>query len=117
MINQDVATMRNTYMRTALALSYMRGPAINDWVLRQMEKLYLRCNGNLTNGIVPTHQTHDKRLWEEFGQDFQRAFADTALEQQAYSELANYTMGNKTIDEYIAQFEHLRQKVGWDHAL
>jgi len=24
-------------------------------------------------------------------------------------------MGNKTIDKYIAQFEHLLQKAGWDH--
>jgi len=59
----------------------MKGPAINDWVLQQTEKLYLRYNGNLTNGLAPTHQTHDERLWEEFGQDFQQAFVDTASEQ------------------------------------
>jgi hypothetical protein len=51
----------------------------------------------------------------EFGHNFHRAFADTASEQRAYGELANYTMGNKSIDEYIAQFELLLQKVGWDH--
>jgi hypothetical protein len=98
----------------ALALSFMRGPAINNWVLQQTERLFVRCNGDMTNGILPTHQTHDERLWEDFGHDFRRAFADTASEQRAYGELANYMMNNKSIDEYITQFEHLLQKAGWD---
>lgn len=114
MINQETAVMRNAYTRTALALSFMRGPAINDWVLQQTERLFTRCNGDRTHGIFPTHQTDDEQLWEDFGHDFRRAFADTASEQRAYGELANYTMGNKSIDEYIAQFEHLLQKAGWD---
>jgi hypothetical protein len=63
-------------------------------------------------GVSPTHCTDDERLWVEFGRDFRQAFVDTASEQQAYGELANYTMGNKSIDEYIAQFEHLLKKAG-----
>jgi hypothetical protein len=34
MINQETGVMRNAYTRMALALSFMRGPAINDWVLQ-----------------------------------------------------------------------------------
>jgi hypothetical protein len=37
-----------------------------------------------------------------------------AAEQCAYGESANCVIGNKTIDEYIAHFEHLLQKAGWD---
>jgi hypothetical protein len=37
MINQDSQTMHNAYTRVALVLSFMRGPAINDWVLQQTE--------------------------------------------------------------------------------
>jgi hypothetical protein len=37
MINQDSPTMRNAYTQVTLALSFMRGAAINDWVLQQME--------------------------------------------------------------------------------
>ncbi len=33
MINQDTLTMKNTYTWMALALSFMRGPVINDWIL------------------------------------------------------------------------------------
>ena len=70
MINQEIGVMRNAYTRMALALSFMRGPAINDWVLQQTERLFVRCNGDMMNGILLTHQTHDKRLWEDFGHDF-----------------------------------------------
>jgi hypothetical protein len=60
------------------------------------------------------HRINNKRLWVEFGCDFQCAFMDTVLEQRVYGKPANYTMGNKSIDEYITQFEHLLQKAGWD---
>jgi hypothetical protein len=52
MINQDSPTMQNAYTRTALALSFMRGPAINDWALQQTEGLYAKCNGDPLNGIA-----------------------------------------------------------------
>ena len=114
MINQDSIMVRIAYTRTALALSFMQGLAINDWILQQTDSLYVKCNGDAVNGIALTYQVDDERLWIEFSHDFRCAFTDTALEQQAYGELASCTMGNKTIDEYIAQFEHLLQKVGWD---
>jgi hypothetical protein len=109
--------MKVAYTWTALALSFMRGPLINDWVLQQTKKLYIKCNGDVLNGMAPTHHTDDERLWVQFGQEFGHAFADTALEQWAYGELANYTMGTNTINEYVARFEHLLQKAGWDHTL
>jgi hypothetical protein len=79
-----------------------------------MDQLYMKCNGDAMNGIAPIYRTNDKRLWVEFRRDFRRAFTNTASEQHAYGELANCVMGGKTIDEYIANFEHLLQKAGWD---
>ena len=107
MINQDAPTMRNTYTWTALALSFMWGPAINNWVLQQTEQLYAKCNGDPVNRIGPTYWNDDENIWIEFGQDFCWAFADTALEQRAYGKLTKCAMGNKTINEYVAQFKHL----------
>jgi len=77
----------------------------------------VKCNGDAVNGIAPTYQVDDEQLWIEFSCDFRHAFTNTASEQQAYGELASCTMGNKTINEYITQFEHLLQKAGWDHTL
>jgi hypothetical protein len=34
MINQDSVMMKNPYTYTALALSFLRGPTINNWVLQ-----------------------------------------------------------------------------------
>jgi len=74
----------------------------------------VKCNRDTINGIVLTYQTDDEQLWTDFGLDFCCAFADTASEQHAYGEMVNCSIGSKTIDEYIAQFEHLLQKAGWD---
>jgi hypothetical protein len=81
MINQDSATMRNAYTRTALALSFMRGPSINDWVMQQTENLYLKCNGDMARGLILTYPINNEWLWTEFGKDFRHAFADMASEQ------------------------------------
>jgi len=114
MINQDMPTMKNAYIQAALALSFIRGPAINNWVLQQTNKLYLNCNGNMPNRVVPTYYTNDESLWVAFEQDFQRAFTDTTLEQRAHGELTNFTMENKSVNEYVTQFKHLLQRAGWD---
>lgn len=83
-------------------LSFMQGAAINDWVLQQTERLYLKCNGNLANGIPLTYHTDDEWRRIKFGRDFKRAFADMASKQRAYGELAKFTIGNKSINKYIA---------------
>jgi hypothetical protein len=67
MINQDTSMMRNAYTCTTLALSFMCGLAINDWVLQQTDRLYLKCNRDVLNGIASTYCTDDEQLWVEFG--------------------------------------------------
>ena len=70
--------MKNAYTQTTLALSFMRGPAINDWVLQQTERLYMKCNGDILNGIAPTYCTNNKQLWVEFSQEFGHTFTNIA---------------------------------------
>jgi len=67
MINQDSLTMQNAYIHTVLALSFMRGSAINDWALQQTESLYTKCNGDPMNSIAPMYQMDDECIWVEFG--------------------------------------------------
>ena len=45
--------MHNPYTCTTLALLFLRGPAINNWALQQTESLYLKCNGDVLNGVPP----------------------------------------------------------------
>jgi len=56
----------------------------------------------------------DERIWNEWVTNFEQAFADTASAEQVYADLTKLEMRGDEIDEYIAAFEHLRLKVGWE---
>jgi len=94
MVNQDSPTICNTYTQTVLALSFMQGPTINNWVLQQIERLYVKCNRDTINRIVLTYQTDDKWLWMDFSLNFHYTFTNTTSEQCAYGELANCFIGS-----------------------
>ena len=110
--------MINPFQRIALALSYMKGPKVDDWVLQQGDRLTIRVQGNtLVNPMIPpTHHDDDETLWREFVVDFTRAFTDTALSEQAYAALTDLQMKGEDIDDYIATFESLIVKAGWERA-
>jgi Retrotransposon gag protein len=63
--------------------------------------------------IPPTYADTDARLWHAFRTDFINAFQDTAAEENAYEALKSLTMKDDQIDEYIAHFEVLIAKAGW----
>jgi hypothetical protein len=69
--------------------------------------------GDPTAGIPPTYADTDERLWHAFEVDFQNAFQDTAAEENAYEALKSLTIKDNQIDEYIAHFEVLIAKAGW----
>jgi len=58
----------------------------------------------------------DKWLWTKWKTAFTTAFTDTASAEQAYADLTKLEMRGNKIDEYIATFEHLREKAGWECA-
>ena len=66
--------------------------------------------------IPPTHRDDDETLWREFVADFTRAFTDTTSSEQAYAALIDLQMKGKDIDDYIATFESLIVKAGWEQA-
>ena len=76
--------MINPFQRIALALLYMKGPKVDDWVLQQGDNLTIRVQGNtLVNPMIPpTHRDDDETLWREFVADFTQAFTDTASSEQ-----------------------------------
>ena len=108
--------MINPFQRIALTLSYMKGPKVDDWVLQQGDRLTIRVQGNtLVNPMIPpTHHDDNETLWREFVADFTRAFTDTASSKQAYAALTDLQMKGEDIDDYIATFESLIVKAGWE---
>lgn len=61
---------------------------------------------------VPTHQANDEDLWTVFADEFTNAFTDTAASEQA--DLTKLEMKSNEADNYIATFERLINRAGWD---
>jgi len=106
--------MANPFSRVALALSYIKGTNIDDWVEQEVNETYWKVHGDLDTGQAATHQINDKMLWNEFVGDFANTFEDTATHKQAYADLTKLEMRNNKANNYIATFKCLINQAGWD---
>ena len=93
--------------RTALALSYIKGDAIDEWCHKYadhlVDEVYQR-EVALTN----------ERLWDDFVLDFIRRFRDIEEEERSWALLQCLKMKENDLDGYIATFETLIKKAGRD---
>ena len=109
MVNCTHDSMTKAYDRVLTALTYIRGPMINDWVNTQENNL-MTC----TDITKPNHVCEDDEvLWAEFETVFHDAWTDTSKKQNAYDQLMKLTMTGWDIDTYIATFERLALAAGW----
>ena len=91
--------------RIGVALSYIRGKKVDDWVELTLNKV----DRALQQGVLPMHEA----LWEMFLRDFQSAFTDTTKTQNTHQELLELRMKPGFLDDYISSFKHLRHLAGW----
>ena len=91
--------------RIGVALSYIRGKKVDDWVEYVLNKI----DCALAQGVHPMHNA----LWDMFIRDFQLSFTNTTKMQNAHQELLQLAMKPGMLDDYISSFEHLRQRAGW----
>ena len=109
MVNRTHDSMTKAYDRVLTALTYIRGPMINDWVNTQENNLITR-----TDTTKPNHvREDDEVLWAEFETAFHDAWTDTSKKQNTYDQLMKLTMMGWDIDTYIATFERLALAAGW----
>ena len=109
MVNRTHDSMTKAYDWVLTALTYIRGPMVNDWVNTQENNLVTR-----TDTTCPNHvRKDDEVLWTEFKTAFQDAWMDTSKKQNAYDQLMKLTMVGWDIDTYIATFERLALAAGW----
>lgn len=94
--------------RVLIALSYIRGPIVDDWVNAQENWLETRINPTTLNHVMET----DEVLWTEFESAFKSAWKDTA--QSAYHQLMKLSMKGLDIDTYTTTFERLAAAVEWE---
>ena len=110
MVNRTHEAMKVPYDRVLTALTYIRGPLINDWVDEQEKKLAARTDTTKRNHVLET----DEVLWNEFEAAFLNAWTDTSKKQNAYDQLMRLTMNGWDVDTYIATFDRLALAAGWD---
>lgn len=93
--------MKIPFYQVLMALSYIKGPLVKDWVTSQAWKL--------ANSIDMTKCMHllkdDELLWNNFETVFKNAWKDTTRSQSAYDQLINLCMKDLDIDMYTATFK------------
>jgi Retrotransposon gag protein len=102
-LNFDILGFNSPMKKVALTLSLMQGPDVKLWV-DSMGRMLEQLDPTIDN--VPA-------LWDQFLEEFREHFADTHKADKAQSELESLTMRFPEIDQYIARFEDLSNKVGY----
>ena len=105
MANSQNNSMLVPLDRIGLAISFICGPMVNNWVEHMMNWI----DRHLAQGINP----HDERLWATFTHAFQQSFTDTTKVQNAHQKLMHVKMKGDVLDDYIAEFQHLHALAGW----
>jgi hypothetical protein len=97
------------YSRVLLALSFIKGQNIVNWVGTQIDQL----EENLVNQCGGDEDDED--LWVEFEKEFKRAFISSTAKETAYVKLQALKMKGDQLDEYIAELVTLIGELGWDY--
>jgi hypothetical protein len=108
-INRNKYNVKNVYSRVLLALSFIKGQNVVNWVGTQIdlleENLVNQCRGD----------EDDEDLWQEFEKEFKRAFISSTVKETAYVKLQALKMKGDQLDEYITEFVTLIGELGWDY--
>jgi hypothetical protein len=106
MWNHDAADMRRPFTRAALLLSYVKGPAVHEWSMLQVNWLAMRTRV----GALPTEEF----LYDTIEAAFRSAFTDTMSIQRAKAEFHLVSMERGDLDGYVSKFERLARLAGYD---
>jgi hypothetical protein len=100
--------MANPYLRTQMALSYIKGEVVEDWVRDQIT--------TITNKVTRVQNPvgrDEEILWDEFLADFRSRFADTTKKENAQHAITQLTMRREDLDGYINAFKRLANDAGY----
>jgi hypothetical protein len=111
-LNGNKRIMKIPAERVALALTLIEGERVDNWVMQQTQILIAKVDG--THFKRATHTIYDEDVWEDFTENFLRAFVHTVSKEEAYSKLCKLSMKDYLVDEYIATFENLLMMADWD---
>jgi hypothetical protein len=106
MLNYDAAVMRQPFTRATLFLSFIKGPAVHEWNMLQVNWLMTRAR----TGALPSEEF----LYDTIEAAFRSAFTDTMSVQRAKAEFHLISMERGDLDGYVSKFKRLARLAGYD---
>jgi hypothetical protein len=106
MLNYDAAVMRQPFTRATLFLSFIKGPAVHEWNMLQVNWLMTRAR----TGALPSEEF----LYDTIEAAFRSAFTDTMSVQRAKAEFHLISMECGDLDGYVSKFERLARLASYD---
>ena len=110
LVNRTHEAMKVPFDRVLMALTYMRGPLINDRVDQQEKNIAVQINTTKRNPYV--------RMTKPCGANSKlHSLTHGPIlrkKQNAYDQLMHLTMNGWDVDTYIATFDRLALAAGWD---
>jgi hypothetical protein len=110
LLNRNNDSISIPFFRVLTALSYIKGPLVEDWVNACDVELEKRTDLTKPGSVRESNET----LWREFEAAFKAAWTDTTKVQSAYSQLMKLQMKDLDIDTYNATFARLANATGWE---
>jgi hypothetical protein len=107
-INRNHPDMKNYHIRVFVALLFIKGPNVVNWVDAQ----FRRAEDNLID--LAGGDKNNTDLWKDFTDEFKRAYISTTTKESAYVKLQSLTMKGDHLDEYITDFATLIRELEWD---
>jgi hypothetical protein len=106
MLNHDAAVMRQPFTRAMLFLSLIKGPAVHEWNMLQVNWLMTCARA----GALPSEEF----LYDTIEAVFRSAFTDIMSVQRAKAEFHLISMERGDLDGYVNKFERLARLAGYD---
>jgi hypothetical protein len=112
-LNRHNSTFTNKAEQVAYAITFIKGPLVDDWSYDMADQLSIKVEGNPATGDPPTHAENDPALWEWFARAFRDAFTDSTKKQDVYSRLTKMELDVDKVDSSITLFKRLIREAGW----
>jgi hypothetical protein len=112
-LNEGTDIMSNPLRKTLLALSYIRGEKVDDWVdviHNWIAEQSAPDDPNTNHVQLPSTSNN---YWLHYTTKFNQAFADSAEKQNAIALLKNLRMEGRDLDSYLAKFRTYAAKAGY----
>ena len=108
-LNRNKPDVKNCYSRTLIALSFIKGPTVINWVETQFAKIKDQLRHLCGN------DEYDELLWDQFEERFKKAFISSTVKEDAFVKMESLKMKADRLDEYIAEHTTLVAELEWDH--